>query len=339
VQRILKVSSLQLLVAPFSSVHEDETHQWRGYDGKNKEDLMAFIKSTSRGHSFKFSYVVQQTQIVRAFHSFLGCASPDCKITEADALNADIHDWDDYFRIDVGRYFGEIELIRDLKQRAIEGLVDLFPSWRTLQSTFEEDLSLEFGASAKEYLESYFRYAARIATGDYAALLDAPMVAGLVESLMFCFNDDVPHVDRIRRIKEFLRSPHFYEVPYELISARIFATLKDMVKRGAYADRDNALKRLRGFFHDVKHIAVHAPYCDAFVMDKPMADLVNNPQVGLERRYGVRVFNLNNWDAFLDWLGNLDAEMSQEHRVGLATAYPRPRNLPEPPSADDQKNS
>lgn len=70
-QRIREISALQLLAVPFSSIHEDETHQWRGYDGKNKEDLMEFIKATSRGHKFEPSYDVEQTQIVRAFQAHL----------------------------------------------------------------------------------------------------------------------------------------------------------------------------------------------------------------------------------------------------------------------------
>jgi hypothetical protein len=57
-QWIQRLSALQLLVAPFSSVHEEETHQWRGYDGKKKEDLMEFIKKTSCGHEFKPAYSV-----------------------------------------------------------------------------------------------------------------------------------------------------------------------------------------------------------------------------------------------------------------------------------------
>jgi hypothetical protein len=53
-----------------------------------------------------------------------------------------------------------------------------------------------------------------------------------------------------------------------------------------------------------------------------MASLVISPQVGLETRYGVKVFSLNNWESFLGWLGELEAGMSQEHRAGLAAAYP-----------------
>lgn len=72
----------------------------------------------------------------------------------------------------------------------------------------------------------------------------------------------------------------------------------------------------------MKHIATYAPYCQAFVMDQPMAALMAQPTVALERRYGVRVFSLNNWDDFMRWLDGLEAAMSDEHRAGLKAAYP-----------------
>jgi len=46
--RIKRVSALQLLVAPYSSIHEDETHLWSGRD-----ELFRFIKAVSRGHTFR----------------------------------------------------------------------------------------------------------------------------------------------------------------------------------------------------------------------------------------------------------------------------------------------
>ena len=95
-----------------------------------------------------------------------------------------------------------------------------------------------------------------------------------------------------------------------------------MVKRGAYANRDAARKRLSGVLEDIKHISLYAPYCDAFVMDTPMADLVRQPSVGLAQRYGVQVFSLNNWDELIAWLDELEANMSDEHKAGVAAAYP-----------------
>ncbi len=63
-------------------------------------------------------------------------------------------------------------------------------------------------------------------------------------------------------------------------------------------------------------------YCDAFVMDTPMAELVRQPTVALEQRYGVKVFSLRKWDALFAWLDQLEAGMTGEHRVAVAAVYP-----------------
>lgn len=151
-QRIRQISALQLLIAPFSSIHEDETHQWRGYDGKNKDDLMEFIKETSRGHELKPAYDVERNQIVRAFRSFLTGKPAAFDLEQSDVVKGDIHEWDDYVRISVGRYVSDIELMRDLKRQSIEGLVDLFSSWRKSTGTFDQDIILEMQAVVKSYL-------------------------------------------------------------------------------------------------------------------------------------------------------------------------------------------
>lgn len=321
-EQIRHVSALQLLVAPFSSIHEDETHQWRGYGGKNKDDLLEFVKATSRDHEFRPAYDVEQTQIVRSFQAFLAGKPYVFQLQEHDAVDGNIHEWDDYFRIDVGRYRGDIELIRSLKQQSVEGLVDLFPDWRRSTNSFDQDLALEFQAAAKGYVESYLQYAVRVAGGDYTALFDSQIISMVVQSLLHCLPDDQAPEDRLKRIRDFFRSSHFAAVPYLMLSARIFATLKDMVKRGAYSNSEKAIQRLRGFFQDVKHIATYAPYCDAFVMDQPVASLVADLRVGLETRYNVRVFSLNNWNELSAWLAALEQGMSPEHHAGLTAAYP-----------------
>ena len=321
-QRIREISALQLLAVPFSSIHEDETHQWRGYDGKNKEDLMEFIKATSRGYEFEPSYEVEQTQIVRTFQAYLQGKSPAFELQQGDAVPSDIHEWDDYFRIDVGRYINDIELMRDLKRQGVEMLVDAFPGWRQSTNTFEQDVALELREAAKNYFEAYFKYAARIATGDYAALLDSPIMAMVVQTLLHCLPEDSAPEESLKKIGAFFQSEHFSEIPYQSLSVRVFATLKDMVKRGAYTNREGAVQRLGGFFQDMKHVSIYAPYCDAFVMDQAMAALVADPRIAIEGRYGVKVFSLNNWDEFLAWLDALECGMTQEHRAGLAAAYP-----------------
>lgn len=121
---IKRATSDQVLLAPYSSIHEDETHQWRGFDGHSKEDLMQFIKATSRGHEFEPSYSVEHDQLLRAFESFLSNDASDFEIDRRLAIRSEVNHWEDYFRIDVGGYRGNIELIRDLKNQGVSGLVE-----------------------------------------------------------------------------------------------------------------------------------------------------------------------------------------------------------------------
>lgn len=317
-ERIERLVSLQLLAVPFSSIHEDETHQW-----ERRDELFRFVKATARGHEFRDAFDVERTQLVKMFLSWLRGEAPVYVLDPSDALKDELHAWDGYMRIEVGRYLGDIELIRDLKRQSVEGLVDLFPGWRELNSSFEEDLHAEYAVAGKAYIDVFIEFVSRLAGGDHGAMLDAPMASMVVQSLLHLVPGDVPEEDRLRTCTRFLFSEHFKEIPYQWLSAHMFASLKAMVKNGAYSNRERALQRLSGVFYDVKHIATYAPYVDAFVMDQPMAELASRATVRLEERYGPKVFSRSNWDDFVKWLDDLEVEMTEEHRAALATAYPR----------------
>ncbi len=314
---IEKASSMQLLVAPYSSVHEDETHLW-----EKRDELFKFIKATARGHTFKFEFDVERTQVWKAFRAWLNKQPANYLVEEADALRDDVHQWDGYIRIEVGRYMGNIELIRELKGRSVEGLIDLFDGWRKSTTTFEEDLAQEYAAVPKGYFDSYFDYVGRIVSGDAEAFLTSPVMSMMVESLLRMVPKEVSEEGRLRVCAEFLmQSEHFRNTPSHYLAARVYATVKDMVKRGAYTNREKALKIFNGFFYDVKHLSTYAPYCDAFLLDKRMADIVSKPTVGLEQRYGTKVFSENNWEELIAWLESLPGTMSEEHKAGLIAAY------------------
>lgn len=298
-------------------MHEDETHQWADH-----EQLLEFIKATSGGHEFSSTYRVEQNQLNRAFAAFLKGLPPDFVLQREDVLRDEIDKWDSYFRIDVGRYHGDVDLIRNLKGQAIDGLVSLFPGWRAGNSTFEQDVAVEHLAAAKGYWDSYLEFAKRVAEGDFSALMNAPIMSQVVQTLLYHFADAVPHAERIRQILAFLSSEHFKKAPYQSIQARMYATLKAMVKGGSYMNPEKSVQRLSGFYYDVKHISIYAPYCDAFLMDNPMAEIVGRGTVALSEDYGVRVFSRKNWDEFIAWLEALKRGMTKDHKEALRLAYP-----------------
>lgn len=317
--RIERASSLQLLVAPYSSIHEDETHLWSGRD-----ELFRFMKAVSRGHKFQYAQEVHRFQLLRAFKAWRTKEFSAYQLEEGDALPDDVHDWDSYLRIEVGRYNGNVELIRSLKNQSTEGLVGLFEGWRQLKTTFDQDLRAEYEVAAKGYIDFYLDYMANMASGDHSAMMNAPVITMVVESMVHqLLRNGTPEEDCLRLCALFLmQSEHFRQTPHQLLSARMHATMKSMVKGGKFTNRERALKRFKGYFYDVDHISTYAPYCDAFVMDQPMADLVRQPSVDLEGRYGTKVFSLNSWPQFFEWLDSLEQNVTSEHRTALATAYP-----------------
>lgn len=319
-KRISRLASLQLAVAPFSSIHEDETHQW-----SRREELLRFIKDTARGHEFEPAYEVEQTQVVQSFQAWLKGGGPAYPLDLADAVDERVHDWDSYMRIEVGRYMGDVELIRDLKRQSSEGLVNLFDGWRKLTTSFEDDLAAEHQDAARAYMNFYLEFATRVAGGDFMAMFDAPIVSQVVQMMLTVLPAAEPIEERFLKCAAYLASEHFRQLPYQWLNAHMLATLKHLVKNGFYSNREQALRKLNGFFYDVKHVATYAPYVDAFVMDQPMADLVSRPTVDLEGRYGCKVFSLGNWAAFLAWLDQVEAEMTEEHAQGLREAYPPKR--------------
>jgi hypothetical protein len=320
-KRIRNLSAMQLLTVPYSSVHEDETHQWRGYQGKDKDDLMEFVKETSRGHKFKPAWEVEQTQVERGFKAFLAGPVSAFKLKQEDAIRGTIHEWDDYVRISVGRYLGDIELTRDLKEQAVQKLINAFEGWRTATHSFEEHVAIEIRQAANNYITTFNEYRSCMLRGDVSAFFDSPVLSQVIQSLLSMLPPEEEQ-DRVNKIIAYFTSQHFADLPYHWTTSRVYASLQAMVAHGAYQNRDEAIDRLSGIFQDIKHVGIYAPYCDAFVMDKAMAHIVNDPRINLEKRYGVKVFSLANWDRFLAWLDQLESDISQEHRAALAVIYP-----------------
>jgi hypothetical protein len=311
----------QLLVAPYSSIHEDETHQWRGHDGRLPADLMDFIKRVSGGHEFERDYDIECRQIVKAFQAYLDGRPADYAMEQNDVLSEKVHRWEDYIFIDVPGYFRDIEQLRVAKMDAVSALVDAFDGWQRSTNTFDEDVAFELRTAAQIYMRAYIDMLGEIAKGNFLAYMNAPIDATVVQSMRYCLPKDMPLNQQLDRCAQFFVSAHFAEIPYQWMSTRMFAALKHQVKHGAYTNRDEAKQRLSGVFFDIKHISLFGPYCAAITVDGPMADLVRQPTIALEARYGAKVFSAATFGDLEAWCDQLAVGMSDDHRRGLSDAY------------------
>lgn len=315
-RRVQQSAHEQLLTTPYSSLHEEETQLW-----KRREELREFIRTTTRGAKFSPQYHVEKTQVLKAFIAWRASKPVDYTLEERDAFFDEVHKWDSYFHVSVRGYQLDPDELRTSKENAVTGLVAIFDDWRKDATTFDDDIEAELRAAARGYVHAYTDLVARVGSGDFGALFYSPVRSSVVQTMMDILGKDTPVEDRLRTCGSFFTSDHFKNTPYHWLSARMFASLKDMVRRGAYRDPEEAKRRLKGFFYDVNHIATYAPYCDAIVLDSAMAELVSHPRVDLESRYGLRVFSRRNWQDFLAWLENLRNGLTPEMEEALNNIY------------------
>jgi hypothetical protein len=320
-QRITELLDLQLVAVPYSSTHEAEADFY-----VRRDDLVSFIQRVSRGHHFEPYYRVERTQILKAFQAYLANAPASYLKEERDALPSSVHDWDDDYSVSVFRPASGIEHKRNFKQLAIETLVNTLSNWATSKATFEQDMALEIGDSARILMEGYAKKTARLWSGDFSALLDAPVSASLVEDMVYVLSLKGLQEDVGRVISSFFTSQHFAEVPSQQLSARLFSTFKKRVREGAYPNREKAREKLSGFLFDVQHAATYVPYCDGFFTDRFMADLLNDRHVDAEKTFGCKVFSVSKKAEFFAWLESVKASMTVAHADGLTWAYPKYRS-------------
>lgn len=180
-QRILNLALAQLVVAPYSNLHEDESQLWKE---SQRAPLLKFIKQTSLGHKFSYEYEVKKRQIHRAFRSFLANGPTTVDVERVDALRRDVNEWDDYVWIDVGNFLNDHENLKIRKERSVEALLDVFDTWASTASTFEEDVQSEVRSCGQSYIDHYVDYVKSIAEGDLGALLNANENSSMIEGLL-----------------------------------------------------------------------------------------------------------------------------------------------------------
>jgi hypothetical protein len=319
-QRIKALLRLQILAAPYSYTHEEETRLW---DGRG-EELLTFIRTISRGHRFEPYYQVERTQTLRAFQCFLNGLSPTHVVEERDALPQRVHDWDGPFAIYVDRFesVAEVNRRKTFKQLAIEDLEQTLVHWKLSKRTFEQDVDLELRDSARILTDHFIDKTSRIYAGDMSALIHSPIDADIVGDMLYILQLRPPLLPI--KIRDFFNSQHFAEVPCQQLSARLFAAFKKRVREGAYPDPRKA--NLSGLLFDIQHAATYVPYCDAFFADRFMAGLLKDPKVAAEKTYGCKVFSAAYWPEFLGWLNHIESQMGPEHVEALTWAYPRLHN-------------
>lgn len=297
---IIELISQQLLVCPYSDIHEIETNLWR--DEKRKNDLLSFIRQIARGHNFLASYEVKMKQLVKSFLAFTKCDSSDYLFERSDILDNDINEWDDYSWINIPyNYYneGELEEVRQRKNESVLRFIREFDKWRKHEGIFDEDYQVEIRAKAQEFYSAFIQLIQKGINGNSYPSKNAEFLWHLFLINQDKLSDPQKVVDRLLT---FLQSEYFANVPFVKIAAYLCSMLKKKTKENPNWLKNEAVakKQLTGIYFDIEHISVYAPYCDAIFTDKMMYEWISQfmEDSYCNNNYQFKIFSASRWDGF-----------------------------------------
>ena len=297
--RIDRLVKLQLIVCPNSPIHEVES----SYAERYEPVIRCLYEHLASGVSLRFPRQVFVEQLSKAFDAWSTGRDPDwSRITRADVIRGDLDRWSDRLRItvDLGRLPGEIESRRKSRDRAHEGLRQLWEKWASQGAVPFDDR-----------FQEERRGVATAALGPHRKpLWLAQLMRWLVGRLK---ERGVPGETRLEEAERFLYSEAALSAPENHLGALLFAGLARRAASGQ--------KRVpsRGTPNDMRFISAYLPYCDAMFIDNEFAQLLREePLATAIKDHSPRIFSARTRDDFLDYLADLEEAAGSAH-VDLVT--------------------
>lgn len=286
----------QILVCPYSSVHEIETSLW--IDGK-KEELMEYIKKFSHYHQFEDRVTVMRNQLKKAVNAYLN----KTEVREIgffdknEALEKNINDWESgIFVLPIYCPLYNSEEVNELnsaKDNAVRFFIENIPKWqKNKKVTFEEDYEIELKNIKETFNQKFYNVSP---DGIYLNLSEIellPILGSLVSRKPN--NTDV--------IFDFEESNYFSNIPFIRLKAILYASLKKRIRNGWCENSTKAQKELAGIWFDIEFLSVYAPYCDAIFTDKAMHEIISEASRKYPDDFRFEVFSAKNLDKFENYL-------------------------------------
>ena len=310
-----RVVLLQQAIFPHSDLHSNETIVFHDHRG-----LRDAYEEIGGDVSLRDSRDIELDQVFAFARAFRDCREPVLALSPDEILQGSRNDWLPDMRISVNADYSQFAAgIRRERDKGFAALSEVVVAWAEEKPPFQKLLrrELQFGKHRRTALAAVMqRLATAGAGGDGMDLLNAALEPVWREFLMLrdFLREGASDDDAIRRVGAFWDWPRLNEMPFNRISAYLFAAFGRRVAMGQR-------KFTRGLMTDFQSISAYAPYVDAMFVDRECALLLGEGELRRELNYRARIYSYADKDAFLAYLRELEARATAEVRGYAARIY------------------
>ena len=258
-EKLDRLSKLQLIVCPYSTVHHFESVVVSQY-----EKLRKVFRHLSHGVSFQDPETIQHAEILSAFYAWRKNNPFISDIGKDFALTRNPDEWQKRFRVELN--YDVPGLAAELKATSgnmTAGLHDVCQQWKNDPSfSFEQTFAKEMEAQGNSMIAECMHYAARLAAVQMGVMSVAEVcfpssavstVSGMMRDLAA---DHLGVEKQLATIQTFFASDQFQMVSSCRIASLFWATIARDVHAGRQPDKFPKA----GMFNDIAAVAAYSPF-------------------------------------------------------------------------------
>lgn len=316
--KLSTLAGLQLVVCPYSDIHQDESllsHSLR-------DELKEMYRSFGGDNHFLATRFIEQSQLLTSIRQWLGASqTEDERPGWCDAFDHDPHYWTSDLQVFANLPAHEpwVTNLRKRKQTLHADLESVCDNWQVEDRRFDRDVERETISYGRMLMKIYreleglglYRFNPYTPPGIQPGVM-------LVHALAVEAHKARPdESDPLAVVEQFFKSDKASNTPFLYINSRLWATIAQKVR-----NQKGPRKPKPSDSYDVKAIATYAPYCEAMYVDNEFHSMASQKNVDVSGKFGVRLFSTRTNDAFLAYLDDILKSMSEAHREGLTLLYP-----------------
>lgn len=321
-ERVDSLCKLQLIVCPYSDIHEEESFLFSDF----YESLKQMYRLLSHNLSFYDFNYIERCQIYESAKSWIFGKDNKFNIDRKQAIQGEINVWHGRFIISVNIRNDENweNELRKVREKMHDGMTECFQRWqsekdKTFDDWFEEE-RIGYGSiilqQYQDYIEKCYRESilGKLNTFD---LINHPQSYDLVHAIHYAFEEaGIVDFELLRsKTNEFLCSYFFKEVPFVKISSLFFASIARKAEMGM-KKRPN-----QGMINDIKVISHLLPYCDAMFIDNECHAYLSEQPLKDRINYGTAIFSQKTKEEFIEYLDEIESNTSIEHFNKIKEVY------------------
>lgn len=330
-----RLSKLNLIVAPASYFHEQESRMNKDY-----ESLRVFFATLSGGVSFLRSDDIDRFHVLQAAKNWLA-GKPDVPIVfNREEAVPNFNGWRP----------SEIQLInptdnplmgavfRGIRRSSGQELADLMDMrWKQqagltskqyYQKVFDEE-RVAFGRVSLERAKEYWESKLALVTGlrqptlidKYSPPTPAWQLLSSVEELFTA--EGVPGDALASMVFKFFTGPIVANLPFNIISAHMHAAV---ARKLCYGRPSQPTKSPNpSILTDISMISTLLPYCDAILVDNFCKEILEDPAFKEQLPFKTLIFSSRDGDELLKFLKLQEERLTETHVRNLEMVYGRDR--------------